>query len=62
MLSHLHPVAMRISFDFASFIGDFIRRVRTLAYEMMPIVVFLPNFAGRFLEAEVDVATAHHFV
>ena len=62
MLFHLHPVVMRVSFDFTSFVGDFFRRVRTLAREVMPIVVFLPNFAGRFLEAEVDVATAYHFI
>ena len=36
--------------------------MRTLAHEVMPIVVFLLNFAGRFLEAEVDVATAYHFI
>ena len=36
--------------------------MRTLAREVMPIIVFLPIFAGHFLDAEVGVATAHHFI
>ena len=40
----------------------FCRRVRALARKVMSIVVFLPNFASYFLDAEVVVATAHHFI